>query len=172
MTRILAGPFATMIMSDLGADVIKIESPRGGDDTRSWGPPFIQSKDGDSRESCYFLSVNRNKKSVCVNMKKQKGQEILQRLARQSDVLLENYVPGSIIHVSLHFNHVIDIQSLKGKLDSMGLGFEELRRTNPGLIYCSITGFGPDGPSSKRYLRFLSLKIIEFKRNFTLKRRL
>ena len=100
MTRILAGPFATMIMSDLGAEAIKIESPRGGDDTRSWGPPFIQSRDGNSRESCYFLSVNRNKKSVCINMKKPRGQEILQRLARQSDVLLENYVPGSIQYQS------------------------------------------------------------------------
>ena len=95
MTRILAGPFATMVMSDLGAEVIKVESPRGGDDTRSWGPPFISAQDGSTnRESCYFLSVNRNKKSICVNMKKQEGKKILQQLACNSDVLIENYVPG------------------------------------------------------------------------------
>jgi len=131
MTRILAGPFATMVMSDLGAEVIKVESPRGGDDTRSWGPPFISAQDGSTnRESCYFLSVNRNKKSICVNMKKQEGKKILQQLACNSDVLIENYVPG--------------------KLDSMGLGYKELSGLNSRLIYCSITGFGPDGPHSKR----------------------
>ena len=93
MTRILAGPFATMIMSDLGAEVVKVEAPWGGDLTRGWGPPFLE-REGGTKESCYFLSVNRNKKSICVNMKQKAGQRILQQLAAQSDVLIENYVPG------------------------------------------------------------------------------
>ena len=92
MTRILAGPFATMIMADLGAEVVKVEAPGTGDDTRTWGPPFLGQ--GEHRESCYFLSVNRNKKSICVNMKTNEGRRILQKLASQSDVLIENYVPG------------------------------------------------------------------------------
>ena len=94
MTRILAGPFATMIMADLGAEVVKVEAPGAGDDTRTWGPPFLGQ--GEHRESCYFLSVNRNKKSICVNMKTNEGKKILQKLACQSDVLIENYVPGML----------------------------------------------------------------------------
>jgi len=128
MTRVLAGPFATMILSDLGAEVIKVERPGGGDDTRSWGPPFIEGNEG--RQSAYFLSVNRNKQSICVDMKSKKGNQILQQLAAKSDVLVENYVPG--------------------KLASLGLGYETLSSLNPGLIYCSITGFGESGPDSRR----------------------
>ena len=94
MTRVLAGPFATMILSDLGAEVIKVERPGGGDDTRSWGPPFLHSKEG--RESAYFLSVNRNKQSICVDMKSKKGKEILQQLAAKADILVENYLPGKV----------------------------------------------------------------------------
>ena len=94
MTRVLAGPFATMILSDLGAEVIKVERPGGGDDTRSWGPPFLEGKQG--RESAYFLSVNRNKQSICVDMKSKKGNQILQQLAAKADVLVENYVPGKV----------------------------------------------------------------------------
>lgn len=127
LTRVLAGPFATMIMSDLGAEVIKIERPGVGDDTRSWGPPFIE---GETRESAYFLSVNRNKKSLCIDIKSKQGQKVLHELAAKCDVMIENYVPG--------------------KLDSMGLGYEDIRETNPALIYCSITGFGSDGPYSTR----------------------
>ena len=94
MTRVLAGPFATMILSDLGAEVIKVERPGGGDDTRAWGPPFLEGKEG--RESAYFLSVNRNKQSICVDMKSKKGNQILQQLAAKADILVENYVPGKV----------------------------------------------------------------------------
>jgi len=128
MTRVLAGPFATMILSDLGAEVIKVERPGGGDDTRAWGPPFLEGKEG--RESAYFLSVNRNKQSICVDMKSKKGNQILQQLAGKADILVENYVPG--------------------KLASLGLGYEKLSSLNSGLIYCSITGFGESGPDSQR----------------------
>ena len=130
LTRVLAGPFATMILSDLGAEVVKVERPGRGDDTRSWGPPFIQGETRESRESLYFLSVNRNKKSVCVDLKQPAGQRIIRELAGQSDVMLENFVPG--------------------KLDSLGLGYDQLSQTNPGLVYCSISGFGPSGPHSGR----------------------
>ena len=127
LTRVLAGPFATMLMSDLGAEVVKVERPGLGDDTRSWGPPFME---GDTRESLYFLSVNRNKKSLCVDMKQREGQKIIKELAAVSDVLVENYVPG--------------------KLEGLGLGYEALSQSNSRLIYCSITGFGPTGPYSDR----------------------
>ena len=100
MTRVLAGPFATMILSDLGAEVIKVERPGGGDDTRSWGPPFLEGKEG--RQSAYFLSVNRNKRSICVDMKSKKGNQIMQQLAAKSDVLVENYVPGKVFKISFH----------------------------------------------------------------------
>jgi len=127
LTRVLAGPFATMIMADLGAEVIKIEKPGVGDDTRSWGPPFIEGK---TRESAYFLSVNRNKKSLSIDIKSKQGQKVIHDLAAKSDVMIENFVPG--------------------KLDSMGLGYKDIKETNPALIYCSITGFGSDGPYSTR----------------------
>ncbi|KAL2914651.1 hypothetical protein HK105_205790 [Polyrhizophydium stewartii] len=122
-----------MILGDLGADVIKVETPGSGDDTRSWGPPFAPNKDPSSTErpeSAYFLGVNRNKRSITVNFKAPEGLDILHRLARTSDVVIENFVPG--------------------KLDSMGLGYEELSRLNPRLIYASITGYGPTGPYSGR----------------------
>lgn len=122
LTRIVAGPFCTMILGDLGAEVIKIERPGSGDEARHWGPPFV----GDTKESCYFVSLNRNKKSVCVDIKSEKGRKILHGLAEKSDVLIENYVPG--------------------KLDELGLGYDDLRTFCPHLIYCSITGYGPVGP--------------------------
>lgn len=122
MTRIVAGPYCTMILGDLGAEVLKIERPGSGDEARKWGPPFV----GDSGESCYFLALNRNKKSVCVDIKSKKGREILYDLAKVSDVLVENYVPG--------------------KLDELQLGYEHIRAINPRLIYCSITGYGTVGP--------------------------
>uniref|UniRef100_A0A1A8I231 Succinyl-CoA:glutarate CoA-transferase n=2 Tax=Nothobranchius kuhntae TaxID=321403 RepID=A0A1A8I231_NOTKU len=123
LTRVLAGPFATMMLGDLGAEVIKVERPGGGDDTRTWGPPFIGS------ESVYFLSVNRNKKSLAVDLKHPRGAAIIQELAGVCDVLVENFLPG--------------------KLDQMSLGFEDVSRQNPGLIYCSISGYGQTGPLSQ-----------------------
>uniref|UniRef100_A0A1A8L0U6 Chromosome 7 open reading frame 10 n=2 Tax=Nothobranchius pienaari TaxID=704102 RepID=A0A1A8L0U6_9TELE len=112
-----------MILGDLGAEVIKVERPGGGDDTRTWGPPFIGS------ESVYFLSVNRNKKSLAVDLKHPRGAAIIQELAGVCDVLVENFLPG--------------------KLDQMSLGFEDVSRQNPGLIYCSISGYGQTGPLSQ-----------------------
>lgn len=129
MSRILAGPYCSMILGDLGAEIIKIEQPGSGDDTRNWGPPFIESEDG-TKESCYFLSVNRNKKSLAINFRTDEGRKILTKLAVKSDVLLENFVPG--------------------KLSKLGLDYDSLKEKAPGLIYCSITGFGESGPYSNR----------------------
>uniref|UniRef100_A0A8C4H473 Succinyl-CoA:glutarate-CoA transferase n=1 Tax=Dicentrarchus labrax TaxID=13489 RepID=A0A8C4H473_DICLA len=123
LTRVLAGPFATMILGDLGAEVIKVERPGAGDDTRAWGPPFVGT------ESVYFLSVNRNKKSISVDLKHPRGANVIQELAAVCDVLVENYLPG--------------------KLQQMGLGYEQLSRVNPQLIYCSISGYGQTGPQSQ-----------------------
>ncbi|XP_036934810.1 succinate--hydroxymethylglutarate CoA-transferase isoform X2 [Acanthopagrus latus] len=122
LTRVLAGPFATMILGDLGAEVIKVERPGPGDDTRAWGPPFVGT------ESAYYLSINRNKKSISVDLKHPRGAGIIQELAAVCDVLIENYLPG--------------------KLDQMGLGYEQLRGVNPELIYCSISGYGQTGPQA------------------------
>lgn len=126
MTRIIAGPFCTMILGDLGAEIIKIEKPGSGDEARKWGPPFINN----TSESCYFLSVNRNKKSICVDLKSQEGKEIIYELAKCSDILVENYVPGT--------------------LDNLKLGYDDLKGIAPQLIYCSITGYGSKGPYMKR----------------------
>ncbi|KAM6908503.1 succinyl-CoA:glutarate CoA-transferase [Lycodopsis pacificus] len=123
LTRVLAGPFATMILGDLGAEVIKVERPGAGDDTRAWGPPFVGA------ESAYFLSVNRNKKSISVDLKHPRGAGVIQELAGVCDVLVENYLPG--------------------KLHQMCLGYEQLSRLNPRLIYCSISGYGQTGPQSQ-----------------------
>ena len=122
LTRILAGPYATMMLGDLGAEVIKVERPGVGDDTRRWGPPFTE----EGNESAYFLCVNRNKKSITIDLKKEEGVGIVEKLVAESDVLVENYLPG--------------------KLDSMGLGYDRLKEINPGLIYVSISGYGPTGP--------------------------
>ena len=124
LTRVLAGPFATMMLADMGAEVIKIEEPTAGDDTRRWGPPFAKG------ESAYYLSVNRNKKSLTVNLKQPEGVAILRRLAEVADVLVENFRPGA--------------------LESLGMGYEELRRSNPRLVSCSISGFGQSGPDCHR----------------------
>ncbi|KAF6086951.1 succinyl-CoA:glutarate-CoA transferase [Phyllostomus discolor] len=124
LTRVLAGPFATMNLGDLGAEVIKVERPGVGDDTRTWGPPFVGT------ESTYFLSVNRNKKSIAVNIKDPKGVKIIKELAAVCDVFVENYVPG--------------------KLSAMGLGYEDIDKIAPHIIYCSITGYGQTGPLSHR----------------------
>ncbi|KAJ2622805.1 hypothetical protein GGI25_002692 [Coemansia spiralis] len=144
MTRILAGPYCTMLLGDLGAEVIKVEHPTRGDDTRTWGPPFKsyertpagQHADGAAPppafpgESAYYLCVNRNKKSIAVDMKKKEGREILVALAQKCDVLVENFVPG--------------------KLAEHKLGYEDLRVANPGLVYASITGYGSTGPFSRK----------------------
>ncbi|MGB3681169.1 MAG: CoA transferase [Rubrobacteraceae bacterium] len=123
LSRVLAGPYATMALGDLGADVIKVEHPERGDDTRHWGPPFAGG------ESAYFLSVNRNKRSVAADLKDDGDLEKIKRLAGDADVLIENTKPGT--------------------LEKLGLGYETLRESNPGIIYCKITGFGP-GPDQGR----------------------
>ncbi|MEF3275068.1 MAG: CoA transferase [Chloroflexus sp.] len=124
-TRVLAGPYATMVLADLGARVIKLEQPGRGDETRQWGPPFAENG-----LSAYFIAVNRNKQSVTVNLKHPEGQAIARRLAQRADVLIENFLPGTMAQ--------------------LGLGYEELRLYNPGLIYCSITGYGQYGPDAAR----------------------
>ncbi len=119
LTQAMAGPIATMLMGDLGADIIKIEPPTG-DQTRTWAPPFINGI------SAYFLSVNRNKKSISLDLKSPRGQEILRKLASRADILMENFRPGT--------------------LDRLGLSYEDAQKENPGLIYCSLSGYGQDGP--------------------------
>ena len=127
LTRILAGPWCTQILADLGAEVIKIERPGAGDDTRAWGPPYLKDTAGnDTRESAYYLSCNRGKKSVALDVSTHEGQDIVRKLASQSDLLIENYKVGG--------------------LRSYGLDYESLKGANPRLIYCSITGFGQTGP--------------------------
>uniref|UniRef100_A0AAY4BZ05 Succinyl-CoA:glutarate-CoA transferase n=1 Tax=Denticeps clupeoides TaxID=299321 RepID=A0AAY4BZ05_9TELE len=113
-----------MILGDLGAEIIKVERPGPGDDTRAWGPPFV------GHESAYFLSVNRNKKSIAVNLKEPRGAKIITELAQICDVLVENFLPG--------------------KLEEMGLGYGNLSAEVPGLIYCSISGYGQTGPQSHK----------------------
>jgi len=120
LSRILSGPFATMIFADLGADVIKLENPRTGDDTREWAPPY----QGD--QSAYFLSVNRNKRGIAVDLKTAQGREVALRLVDRADVLVENFRPGTAAR--------------------LGLGYDDLHARNPGLIYASISGFGQTGP--------------------------
>jgi crotonobetainyl-CoA:carnitine CoA-transferase CaiB-like acyl-CoA transferase len=123
MTRVLAGPFCTMSLGDMGAEVIKVEEPGKGDDTRGW-PPFVHG------EATYFLSVNRNKKSLTLDLKAPDGQEILRRLLASADVVVENFRPGT--------------------MERLGFGYETLERANPRLIYCSISGFGESGPEAHR----------------------
>ena len=131
LSRVLAGPWAAQNLADLGAEVIKIERPGVGDDTRGWGPPWMKDgQGGDTAESAYFLSVNRNKKSVTLDISKPEGQRIARELAMKSQVLIENYKVGT--------------------LKRYGLDYESLRQDNPGLIYCSVTGFGQDGPYAPR----------------------
>jgi formyl-CoA transferase len=133
LSRALAGPHATMMLGDLGARVIKIEAPGTGDDTRGWGPPFVDppgAAEGDGRESTYFLSANRNKESVTLDLKAEQDRELLLDLVRRADVLVENFRTGV--------------------LDRLGLGFDHLQEANPRLVILSITGFGHDGPEGGR----------------------
>jgi formyl-CoA transferase/CoA:oxalate CoA-transferase len=124
LTRALAGPYCTVMLGDLGARVVKIETPDGGDDTRGWGPPFING------ESSYFLGINRNKESVTVNLKHPDGQEIFRRLVRRADVLVENFRAGT--------------------MERFGFGFDAVHALNPRLVYASVSGFGQDGPYRDR----------------------
>lgn len=127
LSRVLAGPVCTQILGDLGADIIKIERPNSGDDTRKWGPPFLKDKDGnDTRESAYYLSANRNKKSVAVDITTTEGQNIIHRLLEKSDVLIENFKVGN--------------------LEKFGLSYDQIKERHKHLIYASITGFGQTGP--------------------------
>jgi formyl-CoA transferase len=131
LSRVLAGPYCAMMLGDLGADVIKVERPEGGDDSRSWGPPFVGQAYGPyPGESAYFMAANRNKRSITVNLKAAEGQQIVRQLASASDVLLENYRAGT--------------------LEEMGLGYETLHALNPRLVYCSISGYGRNGPYADR----------------------
>ena len=131
LSRVLAGPWASQLLADLGAEVVKIERPGTGDETRGWGPPFLTTPEGtETRESAYFACTTRGKKSVTVDLARPEGQAIVRRLAERSDVLLENFKVGS--------------------LSRLGLGWEELSALNPRLVYCSITGFGQSGPYRDR----------------------
>lgn len=126
LSRVLAGPWCAQILGDLGADVIKVENPASGDDTRRWGPPFVKDEQGQAADAAYYLCANRNKRSIAVNMASDEGRTILRDLALQSDVVIENYKTGG--------------------LKKYGLDYDSLKTAKPGLIYCSVTGFGHNGP--------------------------
>jgi hypothetical protein len=131
LSRVLAGPWAGQILADLGAEVIKVERPGNGDDTRAWGPPFLKDADGENTsEAAYYLSANRNKQSVTIDFTRPEGQKLVRELAAKSDILIENFKVGG--------------------LAAYGLDYESLKAINPELIYCSITGFGQTGPYAKR----------------------
>jgi len=120
LSRALAGPYCSMMLADMGAEIIKIEMPGRGDDSRSWGPPFVEG------ESAYFMSVNRNKKSITLNLKSEKSKEIIEKLIKKADIIIENFRPGT--------------------MDKLGLSYENVAELNPEIIYASISGFGQDGP--------------------------
>jgi formyl-CoA transferase len=131
LSRVLAGPWCGQNLADLGAEVIKIERPEKGDDSRAFGPPWLKDRSGrDTKESAYFASTNRGKKSVTVNLSRPEGQRIVRELARQTDVLIENYKVGDLARY--------------------GLGYDDLRKVNPRLVYASVTGFGQTGPYRER----------------------
>ncbi len=130
LTRVLAGPWATQMLADFGAEVVKIEKPGEGDDTRGWGPPFLTNPDGSRGDAAYFQSANRGKWSVCIDMATAEGQKLIRSLAEKADVVIENFKVGG--------------------LKKYGLDYDSLRTVNPSLIYCSITGFGQNGPYAQR----------------------
>ena len=131
LSRVLAGPWCTQMLADLGADVIKVERPNEGDDTRHWGPPFLQDEQGnDTAHAAYFTCCNRNKRSITIDMAKSEGQALIRQMVLNSDILVENFKVGGLKHY--------------------GLDYESLKTVNPRLIYCSITGFGQDGPYAER----------------------
>ncbi|NKJ37018.1 MULTISPECIES: CaiB/BaiF CoA transferase family protein [Rhizobium] len=126
LARVLAGPWAGQMLADLGADVIKVENPDGGDDTRQWGPPFVEGKDGENLSAAYYHSANRGKRSIVADLKNAEGQELVRRLVKTADVVIENFKLGGLV--------------------KYGLDYESLKRINPRIVYCSITGFGQTGP--------------------------
>ena len=130
LSRVLAGPWASQLLGDLGAEVIKIERPGAGDDTRGWGPPFLKNEAGETTDAAYFLAANRNKKSVAIDIAAPEGAELVRRIAKTCHVLLENFKVGG--------------------LKKYGLDYESVARVNPALVYCSITGFGQTGPDARR----------------------
>lgn len=130
LSRVLAGPWATQMLGDLGAEIIKIERPGFGDDTRGWGPPWHETPDGGERRAAYYLAANRNKHSVTIDMTQPEGQALIRQIAEQSDIVVENFKLGG--------------------LRKYGLDYESLKAINPRLIYCSITGFGQDGPDAEK----------------------
>jgi crotonobetainyl-CoA:carnitine CoA-transferase CaiB-like acyl-CoA transferase len=130
LSRVLAGPWASQLLADLGADVVKVERPEMGDDTRAWGPPWLQGEDGPTAESAYFICANRNKRSVTADLSSPQGQTLVRSLASKADVVIENFKVGG--------------------LRQYGLDHESLREADPSLIYCSITGFGQTGPYAAR----------------------
>lgn len=130
LSRVLAGPWSTQILADLGADVIKVERPDTGDDTRGWGPPFLKDAEGnDTTEAAYYLSTNRNKRSIALDIASPEGADIVREFAKSCDILVENFKVGG--------------------LEKYGLDYESIKAINPRLIYCSITGFGQTGPMAK-----------------------
>ncbi|MGZ9722423.1 CaiB/BaiF CoA transferase family protein [Rhizobium miluonense] len=126
LARVLAGPWAGQMLADLGADVIKVENPDGGDDTRQWGPPFVEGKDGENLSAAYYHSANRGKRSIVADLKTEEGQELVRRLVKTADVVIENFKLGGLV--------------------KYGLDYESLTKINPRIVYCSITGFGQTGP--------------------------
>ena len=131
LTRVLAGPLSAQMLGDLGAEVIKVERPGGGDDARAFGPPYLKDPEGrENNNNSFYLCANRNKKSVTVNIARPEGQEIIRELARSCDVMMENYKVGD--------------------LKRYGLDYEAISKINPGIIYCSVTGFGQTGPYAPR----------------------
>jgi len=130
LSRILAGPYAAQMFADLGADVVKVENPDGGDDTRKWGPPFTKNADGSRDDAAYFSACNRNKRSVTIDFSTKDGADLVRQLAAKADILIENFKPGG--------------------LQKYGLDYASIAAFNPGIIYCSITGFGQTGPYSHR----------------------
>lgn len=126
LARVLAGPWAGQMLADLGADVIKVENPDGGDDTRHWGPPFVEGADGENLSAAYYHSANRGKRSITADLKSEEGQSLVRRLVATADVLIENFKLGGLV--------------------KYGLDYESLKAINPRLVYCSITGFGQTGP--------------------------
>lgn len=130
LSRVLAGPWASQLLGDLGAEIIKIERPQGGDDTRAWGPPFFDNEDGSVGDAAYFFAANRNKKSVAIDFGQPDGAELIQELAGSSDILIENFKVGG--------------------LKKYGLDYKNVSERNPAIVYCSVTGFGQTGPKASR----------------------
>src|SRR5699024_9437183 len=131
LSRVLAGPWASQTLGDLGAEIIKVERPGSGDDTRTWGPPWLKDGDGEeTSEAAYYLATNRNKQSITIDITRPEGQQLVRDLAARSDIVLENFKVGGLARY--------------------GLDYDSLKEINPGLIYCSITGFGQTGPYAGR----------------------